>query len=82
MKVLGILAMIDEGEMDWKVIAINAEDPDAQKLNSEFFLGSVVIISSLPYADPLSTPEKILPWKLETYCQHFYVLITFIYHMK
>uniref|UniRef100_A0A3Q3WH58 inorganic diphosphatase n=1 Tax=Mola mola TaxID=94237 RepID=A0A3Q3WH58_MOLML len=33
-KVLGILAMIDEGEMDWKVIAINAEDPDAQKLNS------------------------------------------------
>ncbi|KAM8843468.1 inorganic pyrophosphatase 2, mitochondrial [Synchiropus picturatus] len=33
-KVLGILAMIDEGEMDWKVIGINAEDPDAQKLNS------------------------------------------------
>lgn len=34
MKVLGILAMIDEGEMDWKVIAINAEDPEAKKLNS------------------------------------------------
>uniref|UniRef100_A0A669BBC1 inorganic diphosphatase n=1 Tax=Oreochromis niloticus TaxID=8128 RepID=A0A669BBC1_ORENI len=33
-KVLGILAMIDEGEMDWKVIAINAEDPDAKNLNS------------------------------------------------
>uniref|UniRef100_H2SFG1 inorganic diphosphatase n=1 Tax=Takifugu rubripes TaxID=31033 RepID=H2SFG1_TAKRU len=33
-KVLGILAMIDEGEMDWKVIAINAEDPEAKKLNS------------------------------------------------
>ncbi|KAM3864918.1 inorganic pyrophosphatase 2, mitochondrial [Diretmus argenteus] len=33
-KVLGILAMIDEGETDWKVIAINAEDPDAQILNS------------------------------------------------
>lgn len=32
-KVLGILAMIDEGEMDWKVIAINAEDPDAKNLN-------------------------------------------------
>ncbi|XP_037530238.1 inorganic pyrophosphatase 2, mitochondrial [Nematolebias whitei] len=32
-KVLGILAMIDEGEMDWKVIAINAKDPDAAKLN-------------------------------------------------
>lgn len=36
-KVLGILAMIDEGEMDWKVIAINAEDPDAKNLNSECF---------------------------------------------
>ncbi|XP_056226128.1 inorganic pyrophosphatase 2, mitochondrial isoform X1 [Seriola aureovittata] len=33
-KVLGILAMIDEGEMDWKVIAINAKDPDAKNLNN------------------------------------------------
>ncbi|XP_037113913.1 inorganic pyrophosphatase 2, mitochondrial [Syngnathus acus] len=32
-KVLGILAMIDEGEMDWKVIAINAADPEANSLN-------------------------------------------------
>lgn len=37
MKVLGILAMIDEGEMDWKVIAINAKDPDAKNLNSGCF---------------------------------------------
>lgn len=40
MKVLGILAMIDEGETDWKVIAINAEDPDAGKLNSGCFVPS------------------------------------------
>ncbi|XP_067106121.1 inorganic pyrophosphatase 2, mitochondrial [Osmerus mordax] len=33
-KVLGVLAMIDEGETDWKLIAINAEDSDAPKLNS------------------------------------------------
>ncbi|KAK2908845.1 hypothetical protein Q8A67_004682 [Cirrhinus molitorella] len=33
-KVLGILALIDEGETDWKVIAINVEDPDASSLNS------------------------------------------------
>ncbi|KAL4640474.1 inorganic pyrophosphatase 2, mitochondrial isoform X1 [Arapaima gigas] len=33
-KVLGVLAMIDEGETDWKIIAINAEDPDAPALNS------------------------------------------------
>lgn len=40
-KVLGILAMIDEGEMDWKVIAINAEDPEAKKLNSGCFIITV-----------------------------------------
>lgn len=33
-KVLGILALIDEGETDWKVIAINIEDPDTAILNS------------------------------------------------
>ncbi|KAM9847834.1 inorganic pyrophosphatase [Aulostomus maculatus] len=32
-KVLGILAMIDEGETDWKVIAINVKDPDAKDFN-------------------------------------------------
>lgn len=32
-KVLGILAMIDEGETDWKVVAIDINDPLASKLN-------------------------------------------------
>ncbi|CAH1794795.1 unnamed protein product [Owenia fusiformis] len=32
-KPLGILAMIDEGETDWKVIAIDVTDPLAAKLN-------------------------------------------------
>ncbi|KAA3680644.1 inorganic pyrophosphatase [Paragonimus westermani] len=32
-KVLGILAMIDEGETDWKVITISVHDPMASKLN-------------------------------------------------
>lgn len=32
-KVLGVLAMIDDGELDWKVIAINAADPMAGDLN-------------------------------------------------
>merc|ERR1740129_2442342 len=26
-KVLGVLAMIDDGELDWKVLAIKADDP-------------------------------------------------------
>ncbi|XP_060698280.1 inorganic pyrophosphatase-like [Hemiscyllium ocellatum] len=33
-KVLGILAMIDEGETDWKVIAINVEDPEANSFQN------------------------------------------------
>ena len=32
-KVLGCLAMIDDGELDWKVIAIAADDEMAPKLN-------------------------------------------------
>ncbi|XP_075971944.1 inorganic pyrophosphatase Nurf-38 [Anticarsia gemmatalis] len=32
-KVLGTLALIDEGETDWKLIAVSAADPDADKLN-------------------------------------------------
>nr|XP_033812638.1 inorganic pyrophosphatase 2, mitochondrial [Geotrypetes seraphini] len=32
-KPLGVLALIDEGETDWKVIAINVEDPEAEKFN-------------------------------------------------
>ena len=32
-KPLGVLAMIDDGELDWKVIAINAEDPKASSVN-------------------------------------------------
>lgn len=32
-KVLGVLGMIDEGEMDWKIIAINVRDPLAKEMN-------------------------------------------------
>ncbi|KAG1674465.1 hypothetical protein FOA52_003070 [Chlamydomonas sp. UWO 241] len=32
-KPLGVLAMIDEGELDWKVIAINIDDPKAAMVN-------------------------------------------------
>ncbi|XP_069466611.1 inorganic pyrophosphatase [Ambystoma mexicanum] len=32
-KVLGTLALIDEGETDWKIIAINVEDPEADHYN-------------------------------------------------
>merc|ERR1719210_3292766 len=32
-KVLGVLAMIDDGKLDWKVIAIRNDDPLAEALN-------------------------------------------------
>ncbi|XP_075400974.1 inorganic pyrophosphatase 2, mitochondrial isoform X2 [Tenrec ecaudatus] len=32
-KILGILALIDEGETDWKVIAINVNDPEASTIH-------------------------------------------------
>eukprot|EP00184_Porphyridium_aerugineum_P007969 CAMPEP_0184692060 /NCGR_PEP_ID=MMETSP0313-20130426/691_1 /TAXON_ID=2792 /ORGANISM="Porphyridium aerugineum, Strain SAG 1380-2" /LENGTH=302 /DNA_ID=CAMNT_0027149859 /DNA_START=55 /DNA_END=963 /DNA_ORIENTATION=+ len=32
-KVLGVLALLDEGETDWKVIGINANDPKAALVN-------------------------------------------------
>ncbi|XP_063696981.1 inorganic pyrophosphatase [Culicoides brevitarsis] len=32
-KILGTIALIDEGETDWKVITIDVKDPNADKLN-------------------------------------------------
>eukprot|EP01025_Chloroclados_australasicus_P046711 TRINITY_DN5156_c1_g1_i2.p1 TRINITY_DN5156_c1_g1~~TRINITY_DN5156_c1_g1_i2.p1 ORF type:complete len:262 (+),score=38.72 TRINITY_DN5156_c1_g1_i2:152-937(+) len=32
-KCVGVYAMIDDGELDWKVIAINADDPKASEIN-------------------------------------------------
>lgn len=33
-KPFGILALIDDGETDWKVLAIDAADPKAKEINS------------------------------------------------
>ena len=33
MKVLGVMALIDEGETDWKLLAIDINDPLASKMN-------------------------------------------------
>ncbi|KAM6147980.1 inorganic pyrophosphatase 2, mitochondrial [Erethizon dorsatum] len=32
-KILGVLALIDQGETDWKLIAINGNDPEADKFH-------------------------------------------------
>lgn len=33
-KVLGVLAMIDDGETDWKIICLNMDDPLASHINT------------------------------------------------
>ena len=33
-KPLAVLAMIDEGELDWKVVAISVDDPKADLVNN------------------------------------------------
>ena len=33
MKVLGIMALLDEGETDWKVLVVDINDPLAPRLN-------------------------------------------------
>merc|ERR1711990_840712 len=45
-KPLGVLSMIDDGELDWKGIAINAKDEHADKINDvgdieKFYPGTV-----------------------------------------
>merc|ERR1719373_89445 len=45
-KVLGVLSMIDDGELDWKVIAIKADDKHAAEINDvddieKFYPGTV-----------------------------------------
>lgn len=34
-KILGVMALLDEGETDWKLIAIDTLDPMADKLNGK-----------------------------------------------
>lgn len=44
MKVLGTLALIDEGETDWKVIVINTDDPEAANFNSKINLRQKLLV--------------------------------------
>ena len=47
-KILGVMAMIDEGETDWKLIGIDITDPDASKLNDVDDLDKVCGLLPLP----------------------------------
>lgn len=51
-KCVGVYAMIDDGELDWKVIAINAADPLAEKIND---------VEDVERCRPLSHPPMAPP---------------------
>jgi inorganic pyrophosphatase len=57
-RVLGALAMVDEGEMDWKVIVIDTRDPAGKGVKGSHF-------SSLLPSSHTFRPEvtgKGVPW--------------------
>jgi len=73
-KVLGVMAMIDEGETDWKLIAINVNDPLADQLNDVDDIDKVMpgLISATHewfriYKIPAGKPEKHirLRWRMQ-----------------
>ncbi|KAJ7040463.1 inorganic pyrophosphatase [Mycena alexandri] len=53
-KVLGIMALLDEGETDWKVIVVDVQDPLASKLND-----IEDVERHLPWSDPRD--ERVVP---------------------
>lgn len=70
MKPLAALAMIDEGELDWKIVAISLDDPRASLVNDvedvEKHFPVCNSIRMFPYDTRLllSLPLKVLNWIL------------------
>ncbi|KAH8046710.1 inorganic diphosphatase [Aureococcus anophagefferens] len=63
-KVLGVLAMIDDDETDWKVVAIDAEDRWASELNDvddveRLLPGTVGLIRAAPVAYDAALPARV-----------------------
>ncbi|PVD37936.1 hypothetical protein C0Q70_00538 [Pomacea canaliculata] len=64
-KVLGTLLLIDEGETDWKIIAIDVSDPLASKLNGENLQLSATYEWFRYYKKPDGKPENTVHWNGE-----------------
>lgn len=56
-KVLGTLALIDEGETDWKIIAINVEDPEADNYNGEWREGGAGLVAPFLCQKPAGSQD-------------------------
>lgn len=70
-KVLGTLALIDEGETDWKVIAINIEDPEAASYESEYHRSKKRDLYIFGFCFPLLSKNPLHPHccRLKTLCR-------------
>merc|ERR1719345_169308 len=69
-KVLGVMALIDEGETDWKVIGIDVTDPLAEKMNDisdvdKYMPGTIVATNEWfrIYKMPAGKPENEFAFK-------------------
>lgn len=83
-KVLGILGMIDEGETDWKVIAINTEDPHAKFIDDvddldTYMPGTVAAIRK--WLTFYKTPH-INEFAFDGECKSRYVVSPMLLHFK
>ena len=52
-KILGVMALIDEGETDWKVLAIDVNDPLASKMNGKLWAFVYINCNPCPLAQVL-----------------------------
>ena len=77
-KVLGVLAMIDEGETDWKLIAINVEDPEADKFNGLFLCLSIFIVACCDDQSSLTIYFNAALWDLDALSACNYLLLYFM----
>ena len=48
-KILGVMALIDEGETDWKVLAIDVNDPLASKMNGKLWVFVYINCNPCPW---------------------------------
>ncbi|OBS80146.1 hypothetical protein A6R68_21651, partial [Neotoma lepida] len=73
-KILGILALIDEGATDWKIIAINVNDPEAEKFQGWLFLhladGKVSSNMYAPALNHFNIKAKVLSVTLRVVCDN------------
>jgi len=77
-KILGVMALIDEGETDWKLIGIDINDPKASKVNDvddidKVFPGLVVATNEWfrIYKIPAGKPENEFAFKGECMNKEF-----------